>query len=98
MLGPGGRRSEQVLAPGDLVYVEGPGQEPREFVVGRIAIQTEPGDGRVCDFCGLPIAGEAIRCPCGKLFCAGLRKKYSTCPLGGEPLDATDGPPSEELL
>jgi hypothetical protein len=69
-----------------------------EFVAGRIATQIEPGAGRICEFCGLPIVGEAIRCPCGKLFCAEIRNQYESCPLGGEPLDAADGPPSEDLL
>jgi hypothetical protein len=87
----------QVVGPGDLVRVTAKDDSQTAFVVGQVHAESEPGNGRTCRFCGLPIQGDAIRCSCGRLFCATILKTYDRCPGCNQQFEA-DTRPSERLL
>jgi len=87
----------QVVRPGDLVRVTAPDGSATALVVGQVQARREPGNGRTCQFSGLAIRGEAVRCSCGRLFCATVQKTYDRCPGCGRQFEA-DVRPSERLL
>jgi hypothetical protein len=89
----------QVVEPGDLVrVVEADGSE-RSYVVGHGLPTVEPGDGRICQFTGKPIRGQAIECPsCGRLFALEVAEQLGQCPLCRAPLSGEEETPPEKEL
>lgn len=91
----------QAVRPGDFVRVLGPDGQEVAYRVGGRAGGEEPGRGRRCDFTGLPISGQAVRCPgCGRLFKKELTDQEEACPVCKAPFGPAGGAdlPGEELL
>jgi len=91
----------QVLEPGDFVRVFSHRKKEVSFrFAGRVSVNVEPGDGRICAFTRIPIKGMAVICRrCGKVLSEKVMKQIGSC-VCGKPLkhDNNQDPPSENLL
>lgn len=91
----------QVVQPGDIVRILLNQGESLTYVVGRCAAVRERGEGRMCDFTGLPVHGGAVRCPCGLFMAEEAIAQLGACPRCGRALDpeaATREVPPEEMI
>ena len=89
----------QVIETGDLVYIRRPAAADLNFVVGAAQLVREPGEGRTCQFTGLRIHGESIRCRCGAIYSTDVSQQFSQCPNCGHGFgDDALTLPTEELL
>ena len=94
----------QLVRAGDLVRVQAAGDEGGEvveFIVGRILPRQEEVEAEDCrcDFTGLPLVGNALRCVCGSVYCLDVLGQLDCCPRCNARLDAqSESLPSEELL
>lgn len=87
----------QRVTAGNLVRIWNANGSEVQFVIGQVNAHVQRGDNSQCQFCGLPITGEALRCSCGRVFCLSIRESYSECPLCGQPFEADTQPPGELL-
>jgi hypothetical protein len=90
-----------VVRKGALIRIQGPEESEMTFVVAGIQVETEPGKGRQCQFCGLPIRGQALVCACGAVYCTCCgdpHREEARCTICREPLVVDAEPPSEALL
>ena len=94
-----------LVGPGDLVRIIGAGGGEEAEVSYRIgehlAVEIEDGQGRPCEFTGLPISGPAVRCgECGALIKQEVAARFGVCPRCDTRLDGApaDLPPEEEAL
>ncbi|MBN2564802.1 MAG: hypothetical protein JXB46_03745 [Candidatus Eisenbacteria bacterium] len=91
---------------GALVRIVWPDGRTIAYKVHRPVIdhQVEPGNGRPCGFTGLPIKGEAVRCPgagCGLLLASEVVTQVERCPRCNTSLQTRPTPeemPGEEEL
>lgn len=91
----------QLVHAGDLVRVQAAGDEGGEvveFIVGRILPRQEVVSDCRCDFTGLPLEGNALRCVCGAVYCPDVLGQLDSCPRCTARLDSQSESPSEELL
>jgi len=89
----------QVLRTGDLLLlVDGDTGAATSYIIGQTELDTEAGEGCVCQFTGLAIRGNAVRCACGAVFAEDVRRQLAVCPRCGGTFDQTDHEPPMELL
>ena len=87
----------QVVAPSDLVRIACDSGAETSYVVGGVPPSREPGRGRLCQFTGLPIEGEAVRCACGGLFATAVAEQLGVCPHCKASLTGEVQEPPEEM-
>jgi len=96
----------QTLQPGDFVRIfsKGAGQQAAYAYqyAGRIGVETENGDGRLCAYTAMPIDGPAICCPsagCTKVYRPEVLDERKTCFCGASlESEWKPEPPVEALL
>lgn len=88
----------QVVQAGDLVRIARANRPDLTYIVGGVQAVRQPGRGRRCQFTGLPIKGEAVRCACGALYSSDVADQMADCPQCQASLRGQLPAPPEELL
>jgi len=90
----------QRVRPGDFVRTAGPKGATSSYRLGPAPAASEPGRNRRCQFTGMPITGEAVRCPgCRRLLKSDVADEYQNrCPVCATPIDPDPTPDWPEEL